>query len=139
MDTAIVAREVDKGTGLSALLSWVGQEDWETMGVGDSEPDLAMFRAVRNRFAPAHINCARLARMLGCRIARQPYQRGLLAIVRALVHPQGGRCARCSSCMDPKPGDGDLIVDLLHAADAKRPVAFLRALLDPKALGILLR
>src|SRR5207253_1645159 len=92
LDTTITAKEVDKGTGLAALRDWVGLADAETLAVGDSEPDLAMFRNSTRSFAPAHIGCARLVRLLGCRIDSQPYQRGLLSIVRSLVHPAGGSC-----------------------------------------------
>ena len=139
LDTTIVAREVDKGTGLSALLDWVGQRDAETLAVGDSAPDLPMFRVARRSFAPSHIGCARLARLLGCRIARHPYQRGLLEIVRSLVHPDGGRCPRCSAGAGPRSKGPDLFVDLLHAIDRKRSTAFLRALLDPSAYQVLVR
>ncbi|HVS40205.1 MAG TPA: HAD hydrolase family protein, partial [Gemmataceae bacterium] len=88
LDTAITAQEVDKGVGLSGLLALSGlPPDAETLAVGDSDPDLPMFRAATRSFAPSHIGCARLARLIGCRIAKEPYQRGLLSIVRSLVHP----------------------------------------------------
>src|SRR5207302_157859 len=123
---------VDKGTGLAALLSWVGAADADTTAVGDSEPDLAMFRVARHSFAPAQISCASLARLLGCRIARQPFQRGLLEIVRSLVHPGGGRCRRCAGCERPWPKGSNLFLDLLEAADRTRSAVLLRTLLDPK-------
>ena len=47
IDTAIVAREADKGRGLESLLSWLGIETGNSVAVGDSEPDLAMFHAGR--------------------------------------------------------------------------------------------
>jgi hydroxymethylpyrimidine pyrophosphatase-like HAD family hydrolase len=139
LDTTIVAQEVDKGRGLLALLNWVGQPDVETMAIGDSEPDLAMFRAARQCFAPAQISCGRLARLLGCRIARQPFQRGLLTIVRSLVHPDGRRCPRCASCAPSWSKGQDLVLDLLQAADQQRPAALFRVLLDPRAYRMLVR
>jgi hydroxymethylpyrimidine pyrophosphatase-like HAD family hydrolase len=139
IDTTILAKEVDKGSGLSALLSWLGQTDTDLTAIGDSKPDLPMFRVARRCFAPAQISYARLARLLGCRIDRQPYQRGLLNIVRSLVHPEGGRCRRCASCEASGPGEQGLFLELLQAADRKRPAAFLRALLDPKAYQAFLR
>jgi hydroxymethylpyrimidine pyrophosphatase-like HAD family hydrolase len=139
IDTTIRAREVNKGTGWSALLDWVGQTEAETIAIGDSEPDLPLFRVASQSFAPSHISCARQARLLGCRIAPDPYQRGLLSIVRSLVHPKGGRCPRCNASAKLWPSGKDLFLDLLAAIDWKRPTALLRALLDPKAYGVLMR
>jgi hydroxymethylpyrimidine pyrophosphatase-like HAD family hydrolase len=138
-DTTIVSREVDKGTGLLALLSFVGQLDAETVAVGDSEADLPMFRAARRSFAPAQIACARQARALGCKIDRRPFQRGLLGIVRSLVHPGGGRCRRCSACAGALPRGQDLILDLLRDADQSRSAVLLRAFLDPKTYQVFVR
>jgi hydroxymethylpyrimidine pyrophosphatase-like HAD family hydrolase len=136
IDTTVTARDVNKGTGLLALLDWVGLAGAETLAVGDSEPDLAMFRAARRSFAPSHIACGRLARFLGCAIAPEPYQRGLLQIVRSLVHPDGGRCDRCAAGDGPwKPGD-DLVLDLLAAADDTRLRRLVRALFHPAAFAV---
>ncbi len=139
IDTAIVAREVDKGVGLSALLEWVGGAGLDTVAVGDSEPDLAMFGVARRSFAPAQINCARLARFAGCRIARRPYQRGLLEIARSLVHPDGSRCERCSPRGPALPKDDGLFGDLLHAADQAPWPLLLRALIDQLAFRVFVR
>jgi hydroxymethylpyrimidine pyrophosphatase-like HAD family hydrolase len=138
MDTTITARETDKGRGLSALLDWVGQANADTAAVGDSEPDLPMFQVASRSFAPSHIGCARLARLIGCRIARQPFQRGLLEIVRSLVHPDGKRCPRCLACAAAPKNEG-LFPDLLRAIDRKRSLVLLRALLDPGAWRVLVR
>jgi hypothetical protein len=137
IDTAIVAREVDKGTGLVALLEWAGIPVTETIAIGDSEPDLPMFQAARRSFAPAQISCPRPARMLGCTIARRPYQAGLREIVRSLTHPSGRRCRRCRS--GPAwPSRPDLFTQLLRTADQSKPILFLKALLDPRAFEALL-
>jgi hydroxymethylpyrimidine pyrophosphatase-like HAD family hydrolase len=136
IDSAILAKEVDKGTGLVALLDWVGLPHAETVAVGDSEPDLPMFRAATRSFAPAQIDCGRLARLLGCRIARQPYQRGLLEIVRGLLHPDRRRCGRCAAGEQRLEGRGDLFLDLLAAADLTRPAALLRTVFDRKAFRV---
>ena len=69
IDTTIVAKEADKGTGLAALRDWVLATDVETIAVGDSEPDLAMFRVATRSFAPSNIGCRRQARLYGCKIA----------------------------------------------------------------------
>jgi hypothetical protein len=113
--------------------------DADTAAVGDSEPDLAMFRVARRSFAPAQIGCARLARLLGCRIARRPCQRGLLEIVRSLVHPDGRRCSHCCPAKATGAGDGGLFLDLLQAADRGRTAALLRALFGLAAYRLFMR
>ena len=133
-DTAIVAKDVDKGTGLRALLEWIGQPDLETAAIGDTTPDLPMFRVTKRSFAPAQINCRAAARTLGCEIARRSYQHGLLDIACALVHPDGRRCARCRAVENSWPRGNDLFVNLLEVADRKRLTLFLHALLDRTAL-----
>jgi hydroxymethylpyrimidine pyrophosphatase-like HAD family hydrolase len=139
IDTTIRAKEVDKGSGLLALLNWTGLAEVETIAVGDSEPDLPMFRVATRSYAPAQIGCARQARSLGCRIAREPYQRGLLSIVRSVIHADGGRCKNCPPQGSSWPTNNDLFLDLLQIADCKRSVGFVRALLDPKAYELFAR
>jgi hydroxymethylpyrimidine pyrophosphatase-like HAD family hydrolase len=133
-DTAIVAKEVDKGTGLSTLLESIGQPDLETVAIGDTLPDLPMFRVADRSFAPAQINCRAAARSLGCRIAKRSYQHGLLEIACFLVHPDGRRCPRCRDVENSWPRGKDLIVELLEVADRKRLALLLNALLDRMAL-----
>jgi len=139
IDTAILAKDVDKGTGLSALRDWVLGPHAETIAVGDSEADLPMFRAATRCFAPAQISCARQARLLGCQIARQPYQRGLLDIARSLAHPDGRRCERCVEGATTSLRGGGLFPELLQAADQTRAASLMRALVDPAAFRILVR
>lgn len=132
LDTAIVAREVDKGKGLLALLQLAKRPDLETIAIGDSEADLAMFQVARRSWAPSHISCRPLARLLGCRIARRSYQAGLLEAVRFIAHPDGRGCARCQDCESPA-AEG-LLWDLMRMADRQPRACLLRALLDPMAL-----
>ena len=116
IDTTVTAKENNKGSGLLALRDQVLGPQAETIAVGDSEPDLAMFRVASRSFAPANISCAPQARLLGCRIVGKPHQRGLLEIARLLApadgktsehRVQGGACSA---------GDG-LFLELLRAAD----------------------
>lgn len=134
VDTTVVAREVDKGSGLLALLALAGQSGIEAIAIGDSEPDLAMFRVAHRSFAPSHMSGREVASLLGCRIADRSYQPGLLRIVRSIVHPDGGRCDRCRSAGPPRPRGNDLFWELLRAADRPWPALLLRALFDPMAL-----
>ncbi len=138
IDTTIVAAEVDKGHGLQELLAWLGQGKIETVAIGDSRWDLPMFLAATRSFAPAQIDCAAIARALGCRIARRPHQAGFLEIVRSLVPSEraGGRRSGVSELASL--GGDELFLDLLRAADRGRWRSLLSALLDPKSLRVFL-
>jgi HAD superfamily hydrolase (TIGR01484 family) len=133
-DSTITAAEVDKGSGLKALLSLAGVSGLETLAVGDSEPDLPMFRAASRCFAPSQIACSQPARMLGCRIVGRPYQSGLLEIVRSIVHPNGGSCPRCRLARPALPKSQEIFMNLLRMADRSRLDLLLRSMLDPKAI-----
>ena len=134
IDTAIYARGVDKGTGLRALLELSALPDADTIAVGDSEPDLAMFRVARRAYAPANISCRREAVEIGCRIAEAACQQGLLDVVRQVLHPGGRRCAQCESAETAPPTDKTLFLKLLGFADRARGSLLFHALADPKAI-----
>ena len=119
IDTTIVAKDVNKGTGLIALRDWVLDETAETIAIGDQEPDLLMFRAATRSFAPANIGCAREARLVGCQIAGQSYQRGLLEIARTLTKLDARSCERPSDGTTAPECSRDLFMDILKAADQK--------------------
>lgn len=132
MDTTVVAKETDKGRGLAALLQLAGRGDLETIAVGDSEPDLPMFRRASQSFAPSNIACRTTATLLGCRVSEKPYQAGLLEIVRSLLHPSGNFCKQCNIAMNASKDD--LFFKLLQVADLPPLRRFVQALLDPMAL-----
>jgi hydroxymethylpyrimidine pyrophosphatase-like HAD family hydrolase len=132
LDTTVLAREVDKGQGLLALLGLAGQPALQTVAIGDSEPDFAMFRVASRSFAPRHVSGRSIARRLGCRIADRSYQAGLLGAARLIVHPEGGRCRRCPP-RRPARGQG-LFWEMLAAADRPHAGSLLRVLADPMAL-----
>jgi len=136
IDTAVVAKQNDKGTGLAALRDRVLGPDAETIAVGDTEADLPMFRAATRSFAPAQISCRRQARLLGCTVSRYPYQRGLLDIVRTLV--DGGPGVDPTASANESDGEA-LFLDLLRAADRPSARALGRALFDRATFRILVR
>jgi hypothetical protein len=119
LDTAIVAKETDKGRGLLSLLDFVGLPRVGVAAIGDSEPDLAMFRVANSSFAPGNVTCRREAQLLGCCIAHSSWQPGLLEIAKRIVHPDGGTCNRCQAVENSWPKDKNLFVSLLEAADQK--------------------
>lgn len=134
VDTTVIPREIDKGHGLLALLKLAGQADIETIAIGDSEADLAMFRVARRAFAPSHICCRSAARLLGCRIMDRPFQSGLLQAVRSILHPERALCASCGTVDPCRLMDRSLFGDLLAAADQPRWRLLAKAMLDPMAL-----
>ena len=139
LDTAILAKEINKGTGLLSLLAFVGLPTDEVLAIGDSEPDLAMFRVAHRSFVPGNASCRQEARLLGCYVASLPYQPGLLQIARKIVHPDGSTCQRCSGLDAGWPEDSDLFVSLLSVADKKPLSLLLRNLFQLCALAAVFR
>jgi hydroxymethylpyrimidine pyrophosphatase-like HAD family hydrolase len=135
-DTAVTAKEADKGHGLDALLQLAGFSGLHTIAVGDSEPDLPMFRVASQSFAPANISCPSLATLLRCHIVDKGYQPGLLQIARSVLHPRGDRCQQCE--IDTNANENDLFFHLLQVADETRAKRLIRALLDPMAVEVVL-
>jgi len=133
-ESAILAKNVDKGTGLQSLLSWVGMAQADTVALGDSAADLAMFRVVKRSFAPAQVRCREEAEQIGCKIVNRSHQPGFLQIVRSLVHADGRRCRLCKDVKPSWPKGKDLFLDLLVLADKPKRWKLLKALLDPMTL-----
>lgn len=136
LDTAITARETDKGKGLRALLSITGVMAADVTAVGDSEPDLAMFRAAGRSFAPGNTSCKREAQLLGCHVAKSAYQPGLLEITRNIIHPGGGDCECCREVESHWRKQKGLFASLLNAADKKPLSLLLQNGFDPSLLRI---
>jgi hydroxymethylpyrimidine pyrophosphatase-like HAD family hydrolase len=139
IDTTIVAKETDKGTGLVALRDWVLAEDAETIAVGDTEHDLSMFRVASGSFAPSNIGCRRQARLLGCEISHYPYQRGLLDIIDKIVHSRKWERERSTVGETPMPGCDDLFMMVLQAADQTWARNMLGAMFSPAAFRTFVR
>ena len=133
IDTAIIAKDVDKGTGLMELVARAGAKDSEVIAIGDSDPDLAMFQVATRSFSPSHIWCRGDAEKLGCKIASGPYQSGLLESVWSIVHADGKRCQSCRDSDALRPQSDDLVFSLLQAADETRIKLLVKAVLDPLA------
>ena len=136
LDTAILAKEINKGAGLHALLALAGLPADNVMAIGDSEPDLAMFRAARHSFAPGNVTCRGEARLLGCHIADLLFQPGLLQIAKKIAHPHGGTCDDCRSVEANWRKHKGLFVSLLEVADQKPLPLLLRNFLDPSLLAV---
>jgi hypothetical protein len=133
-DTTILAREVDKGRGLEALLEWIGSRIWERSPLATLNPTWPCSAWPKAALPRAQINCRSIARSLGCKIARRSYQPGLLEIVRSLAYPRGRACPICRSIDGAPPKRPDLLLELLQLADRKPLGLLLGALLDPMAM-----
>ncbi|MGC2078935.1 MAG: HAD hydrolase family protein [Xanthobacteraceae bacterium] len=136
IDTTIVANDVDKGRGLVALLDLVGRPDIAIVAIGDSEPDLAMFRVADRCFAPGRVSRPDLVKAVGGQIARAPSQRGLLEIAHLLTHPDGSRCPNCPPLEIESSDHDGLFIELLEIADKAPLGLLLRALLRPASLRV---
>jgi len=93
-----------------------------------------MFAVAKSSFAPGHISCHSQAKALGCYIAPEPFQLGLLNIVRRIVHPEKGSCERCRSAELPKSAERQLVLQVLKHADESKMKRLLRAVFDPKVM-----
>jgi hydroxymethylpyrimidine pyrophosphatase-like HAD family hydrolase len=134
-ETAVVARETDKGKGLLALLELTGQTALSTVAIGDSEADLPMFAVAQSSFAPGHISCRSHAKAVGCHIDRRSFQPGLLNIVRHLIHPEKESCDRCKLTEPRLSSHQNLVFRVLRHADESQTKRLLRAICDPMAIS----
>ena len=120
IDTTIIARDVDKGSGLATLRNRALAPSTEIIAVGDSDMDLAMFRQATRSFAPANITCRSQARLLGCQVSESAHQTGLLEIARIIVSENakvpGNRTPAVIVTPEAQP-TGDIFLDLLRTAD----------------------
>ncbi len=139
IDTTIVARETDTGTGLTALRDRALGCEAQTIAVGDSKPDLAMFRVATRSFAPSNISCANQAQQLGCVIVNRPFQCGLLDIARMVIGSDDPEVPTMTGAAVALPPVNDLFFDLLQEADRSPFAKLMAAMADPQAYRIFLR
>lgn len=133
MDTAILANETDKGRGMVELLRLAGVEDAVTYAVGDSAPDLPMFRLATRSFAPGHISCGAAAQLLKCRIASRSWQPGLLECARAIVQSNGSSVQHDLSNASHLSPQESYFLKLLEIADRSPMSSLIRSVFDPAA------
>jgi hydroxymethylpyrimidine pyrophosphatase-like HAD family hydrolase/hypoxanthine phosphoribosyltransferase len=138
-DTTIIPKANDKGSGLRQLLTLAGHPDLTTLAIGDSEADLPMFAVATRSFAPSHMSARKVATALGCHIADESYQPGLLSITRKILHTDKvGQCPLCRSVRSSLSRRTELFADLLKVCDESRIRLLLRAARDPVSLRALI-
>jgi hydroxymethylpyrimidine pyrophosphatase-like HAD family hydrolase/orotate phosphoribosyltransferase len=128
-DTYIVQKGTGKAAGIRAVREYLGWRDEPAAAIGDSDLDREALHSVEWGYAPA--NCTRalrtLARRGGCRVMREPMQRGLLAAARDLVRHGSADPRRTASDQPPTTGAANLLRQLLEAADRPRVRRWLAA------------
>ena len=120
-DTAVLSSGIDKGTGMIALLELLDCSKCDTIAIGDTEPDLSMFRVANRSYAPSHTNVRNDAIQIGCRVVNKPFQLGLLEIVRHIIHTDGGKAQ-----LDEKPSfkqkeHNKILFDILSDVEKSKP------------------
>jgi HAD superfamily hydrolase (TIGR01484 family) len=115
-DSYILAADVNKGSALRAVCDHLRLPTKSTVCIGDSVHDVAMMNVVSRAYSPQ--NCSRavkdFGRSGGCRILRQPGQRGLLAAARELA---GKGLVRSSIEQPARDRKRHLLDHLLTVAD----------------------
>jgi O-antigen/teichoic acid export membrane protein/hydroxymethylpyrimidine pyrophosphatase-like HAD family hydrolase len=126
--TDFVARDVDKGTGVRALIGELGGDAASmrplAAAVGDTVEDLPLLALAERASAPGHAAPA----VVGPRVRRErrPYQQGLaLAVGRLLGHRPGA----CPVCRAPTwPSASAFLLAILGAREGGRSTLCRRAL-----------
>ena len=122
VDTIILQRGVDKGSGLTAARTYLGCADQPVAAIGDSDRDVPMLAAADFAFAPS--GCSAAVRALGvqgrCNIMPAPMQRGLLRAARELARHRGTAAHRSAFAPTPRAAASDLLETLLHVAERSR-------------------
>ncbi len=117
IDTTIVSKEVNKGSGLLAIRDMIFGADVETVAVGDSLHDLSMFRVATRCFAPGNISCSREANLLNCKVVPHYYQNGFLEIVQSLCTLYRSSDSKIFREFVKRDAKGDIFLRAIEAAD----------------------
>jgi hydroxymethylpyrimidine pyrophosphatase-like HAD family hydrolase len=111
--TDFVPAAIDKGTGLRALASALGDTPDVALAVGDTAADAPMLALASRAFVPAH--AAHAATLTGAKRVSRPYQAGLSQAVATLLGHRPGTCPCCE--VSPASTERELLLDLLSIAE----------------------
>jgi hydroxymethylpyrimidine pyrophosphatase-like HAD family hydrolase len=131
VDTYIVQKSTNKGTGLTAVRRYLSN-DSPAAAIGHSDADVPMLEVAE--YAYALENCSPIVRQMAkqsrCQMIRKPCQSGLLAAVEHHLQSAGIQ-RRDSSLPSMIPANADgLMPQLLRAADRQRSWQVLADLLS---------
>jgi hydroxymethylpyrimidine pyrophosphatase-like HAD family hydrolase len=116
--TDFVPVEVDKRTGLQQLVTILGIDTGTlALAVGDSPPDVAMFRLARMSAVPAN-GAPGIEKGTGAVRCRNAYGAGLAEAVGMLIGHRPGTCPDCALTRRPDASTA-LLLTLLAAQDRR--------------------
>jgi hydroxymethylpyrimidine pyrophosphatase-like HAD family hydrolase len=125
VDTYIVQDGTNKGAGVSFVKTYLNNSK-PIVAIGHSDQDMPMLVLADHAYAPANCSAAvrELAKRGRCRIGKKPSQSGLLqAIKHRLEHDGLGKKDNLSSpALENRRGD--LMSDILRAADRQTILRF---------------
>jgi len=120
-DTAVLSPGIDKGTGMIALLQLLDCSKCDTIAIGDTEPDLAMFRVANRSYAPSHTNVRSAAIQIGCHVVNKPFQLGLLEIVHHIIRTDGGKGSLDKKLSFKQKEHNKILFDILSDVEKSKP------------------
>lgn len=129
-DTAVLSPGIDKGTGMIALLQFLDCSKCDTIAIGDTEPDLSMFRVANRSYAPSHTNVRSAAIQIGCHVVSKPFQLGLLEIVRHIIHTDGGKGSLDEKLSFKQKEHNKILFDIISDVEKSKPRRLLDAIFN---------
>lgn len=129
-DTAILSSGIDKGTGMIALLKLLDCSKCDTIAIGDTEPDLSMFRVANRSYAPSHTNVRSAAIQIGCQVVNKPFQQGLLEIAHHIIHKDGGKSGLYKKPSFNQRDHNKILFDILSDVEKSKPRRLLDAIFN---------
>lgn len=136
-DTAVLSSGIDKGTGMIALLQLLDCSKCNTIAIGDTEPDLSMFRVANRSYAPSHTNVQNDAIQIGCHVVNKPFQLGLLEIVRHIIHTDGGMAQLNENQSFKQKEHNKILFDILSDVEKSKPRRLSEAIFNKNLFGAL--
>ncbi len=129
-DTAVLSPGIDKGTGMMALLELLDCNTCNTIAIGDTEPDLSMFRVANRSYAPSHTNVLNAAIQMECHVANKPFQLGLLEIAHHIIQTDGGKVRLGEKPNYKLKKHNKILFDMIADVEKSRPRRLLEAIFN---------
>ncbi len=119
IDTAILARTVDKGKALLRLREMKGVIDGDIAAIGDTDADLPQLLCADRGFLVGNSSAdlKRTARKFGITVLGSNYQTGLLDAVNIFLHRGSSNCDACKAVLKKSDANSNILWDILCIAD----------------------